>query len=272
VTLVDPNEPADAERGRRWQAVAESRSPVIYAHRGARAYAPENTMLAFRLAVALGADGIECDVQRGADGGLVIIHDDTLDRTTTGKGRVAARPLAALRALDAGRGERIPTLDEVLDFARQTGALLNLELKAETPADAGATGAAMAPVLVSLDAARRDRILVSSFDLAALYALKRSQPWLRVATLHGGREWRRRDMLAPALEMGAEAIHPGVSLVTPRLVRRAHEHGLRVNVWTANRATTIRRLLVLGVDGLVTDYPERAVILRTLAGSGAPRL
>ena len=130
----------------------------------------------------------------------------------------------------------------------------------------------MAPALAALAEAWRVRVLVSSFDLAALLMLKRAQPWRGFATLHGGREWRRRDILAPALEMGAEAIHPGVSLVTSGLVRRAHDHGLRVNVWTANRASTILGLMELGVDGLFTDNPERVVILRTLAASGSQLL
>lgn len=269
---MTPDELARAEPDAPRAVADVARRLMIYAHRGARAHAPENTLLAFRLAMALGSDGIECDVQRSADGGLVVIHDATLDRTTTGKGRVSARPLSGLGVLDAGRGQRIPTLEEVLAFARESACWLNLELKAETPEEARATGEAMAPALAALAEAWRVRVLVSSFDLAALLMLKRAQPWLRVATLHGGREWRRRDILAPALEMGAEAIHPGVSLVTSGLVRRAHDHGLRVNVWTANRASTILGLMELGVDGLFTDNPERVVILRTLAASGSQLL
>lgn len=239
---------------------------MIFAHRGARAHAPENTLLAFRLGYALGADAFECDVQLTADGRLVVMHDGRLNRTTNGKGPVAARTLAELRELDAGRGERIPTLDEVLGLARAYGRGVNLEIKAETEAAARATAEALAPTLEALEPEMRPLVQVSSFELGALPGLKQRLGWLRVATLHGGRQWRRRDMLAPALAMGAEAINPGTNLVTTELVRRAHEHGLRVQVWTANRWSTLRALLALGVDGVFCDYPERAVISRALNG------
>lgn len=240
---------------------------TIYAHRGARAYAPENTLLAFALAFDLGADAIECDVQRTADGALVIFHDDTLNRTTNGRGPLAARTLAELRALDAGLGQRIPTLDEVLALCAARGRAVNLEVKAATPEAALATAAALEPALAALDSARRDATLVSSFAHAAVGDLKRRLPWLRVATLHGGREWRQRDLLAPARALGAAAVHPGADLVTPALVERAHQQGVRVNVWTANRWSTLRRLLPWGVDGVFSDYPERAVIVRALGGA-----
>jgi glycerophosphoryl diester phosphodiesterase len=261
---------ADGERAR---VERESGAPtghvLVYAHRGARGHAPENTLLAFQLAFALGADGIECDVQRSADGALVVIHDDTLDRTTNGKGRVAAWDLAALRALDAGQGQRIPTLSEVLDLACDSGRQVNLEVKAATAVEALATAETLKPALARLDEDQRCRVLVSSFELPAVGWLKRELPWLRVATLHGGRAWRRRDLLAPALEMGAEAVHPSVRLASPELVARAHTHGLLINVYTANRIATLRRLLGWGVDGVFTDYPARAIILRTLAMANA---
>jgi glycerophosphoryl diester phosphodiesterase len=242
---------------------------AVFAHRGARAHAPENTLLAFRLAFDLGADAIECDVQRAADGALVIIHDEKLNRTTTGRGPVAEKSLAELRALDAGRGQRIPTLDEVLALCRARGRQVNLEIKAETPAAAVATAETMELALVVQDEPMRPLILVSSFELPAVAHLKERLPWLRVATLHGGRRWRRRDLLAPAREMGAEAVHPSVSVVTPDLVRRAHTGGLRVHVWTANRWSTLRQLLAWGVDGVFSDYPERAVITRATGGAGS---
>jgi glycerophosphoryl diester phosphodiesterase len=243
---------------------------AVFGHRGARGHAPENTLLAFRLALALGADGIECDVQLSADGELLVIHDATLNRTTNGRGPVALRTLAELRALDAGWGERIPTLAEVLALCGSQGRLANLEVKAETAGRAEATAEAMVPVLAALDDELRQRVLVSSFQLSAVAYIKRCLPWLRVATLHGGRQWRRRDMLAAALDIGAEAIHPGWRLLTPELVRRAHEAGLRVNVWTANRWSTLRLLLAAGVDGVFSDYPERAIITRMTGGAGEP--
>lgn len=246
-----------------------SRRVLCYAHRGARAHAPENTLLAFTLAFDLGADAIECDVQSSRDGALVILHDGALERTTNGSGFVAQRSLAELRALDAGRRwripQRIPTLEETLALVRARGGALNLEIKGESEHEAIGTAEAVEPVLRRLEEPLRARLLVSSFTLPAVRALKERLPWLRVAALYGGREWRRQDLLAPALALGVEAIHPAVELVTPALIRRAHAAGLCVNVWTANRRLTIARLLAWGADGLFSDYPERVVIARALA-------
>lgn len=239
---------------------------ICFAHRGARGHAPENTLLAFDLAFDLGVEAIECDVQRSSDGELVIIHDGTVNRTTNGAGAVAALSLTDLRALDASYKwripQRIPTLAETLDLVRRREGALNLEIKGESVADSVATAEAVEPVLRALEEPLRSRLLVSSFELPAVALLKERLPWLRVATLYGGREWQKNDMLAPALAMGAEAIHPGASLTTAELVTRAHASGLRVNVWTANRRVTIRKLLAWDVDGIFSDYPERVIIAR----------
>ena len=117
-------------------------------------------------------------------------------------------------------------------------------------------------MLHALEEPLRARLLVSSFEHPAVALLKERLPWLRVAALYSGREWQKRDMLAPALALGAEAIHPSVGLTTAELVTQAHAAGLRVNVWTANRLATIRKLIAWGVDGLFSDYPERVIIAR----------
>jgi len=253
---------------------ADARRVVCYAHRGARAYMPENTLLAFDLAFDLGADAIECDVQRTSDGRLVIFHDGTVTRTTNGVGFVSAHSFEAIRALDAGWRERIParvpTLEEALELARARGGHLNLEIKGESLPDALGTAEAVASALRGLDEGPRARVLVSSFELPAVGLLKERLPWLRVAALYGGRQWRRDDMIAPALAIGAEAIHPGLNAVTRANVRRAHEAGLRVNVYTANLWRTIRALIALGVDGIFSDYPERVVIARARLAAHAP--
>lgn len=244
----------------------QRRTVVCFAHRGARSHAPENTLMAFDLAFDLGADAIECDVQRSRDGELVIIHDGTVNRTTNGVGAVAALSFADLRALDAGQvwhiHQRIPTLTETLDLVRRRGGALNLEIKGESVEQSIGTAEAVEPVLRGLEEPLRARLLVSSFELPAVALLKERLPWLRVAALYSGREWQKKDMLAPALAMGAEAIHPGVGLITAELIRQAHAAGLRVNVWTANRPATIRKLIAWDVDGLFSDYPERVIIAR----------
>jgi glycerophosphoryl diester phosphodiesterase len=251
------------------QARTPARPAVtIFAHRGARAHAPENTLLAFELAFALGADAIECDVQRTADGALVVIHDATLDRTTNGRGPVARATLAELRALDAGRGQRIPLLAEVLDLCERAGRQVNLEVKAESLAAALLTAEALAEPLEAMEEPQRGALVVSSFELAAVAQIKRQLPWLRVATLHAGSRWRHEDPLVVAQAMGAEALHLHTALATPQLVQRARALSLRTRVWTANVPATLRQLLRWGVDGVFTDYPERAIIARALAAEG----
>jgi glycerophosphoryl diester phosphodiesterase len=240
--------------------------PTIFAHRGARGHAPENTLLAFALAFDLGADAIEFDVQRSSDGKLVVIHDDTLDRTTNGHGYVRETPFEKLCELNAGvrwdTPQRIPTLAETLALVEARGGAMNLELKADSREDALATAALIEGALADLNEPMRARLLLSSFELDAVAWLKAHWPWLRVGALFTGAQWRKEDMVSRALELGAEAIHPNIRLVQPDLVERAHATGLRVNVWTANRRPTISRLLALGVNGIFSDAPERVVIER----------
>ncbi len=239
---------------------------TIYAHRGARGHAPENTLLAFSLAFDLGADAIEFDVQRSSDDELVVIHDDTVDRTTNGRGYVRETPFEKLRELNAdvrwNTPQRIPTLAETLALVEGRGGAMNLEVKAGSREDALATAALVATALTAQTESLRARILVSSFELDAVAWLKSRLPWLRVGALFSGSQWRKEDMVSRALDLDAEAVHPNIRLVLPELVDRAHAAGLRVNVWTANRRPTIRRLLAVGVDGIFSDAPERVVIER----------
>ncbi|MGH2486272.1 MAG: glycerophosphodiester phosphodiesterase, partial [Ktedonobacterales bacterium] len=236
---------------------ADSASPrpalVCFAHRGARAHAPENTLLAFSLAFDLGADAIECDVQRSRDGQFVVIHDGTVDRTTDGTGFVSEQRLDELRGLDAGRkwriAQRIPTLDETLALVWERGGAVNLEIKGESVEESVATARVVELVLREQHPAFRKRLLISSFEHPAIALLKERLPWLRIGALFSN-EWRRGDLIAPALALHAEAIHPAFSLVNPELIRRAHDAGLRVNVWTANRPATIEQLIRWEVDGI----------------------
>jgi glycerophosphoryl diester phosphodiesterase len=243
------------------ETMKATKRPVCYAHRGARVRAPENTLRAFRLAFELGADAIECDVQRSRDGRLVIIHDGTVDRTTDGSGWVAEMSFAELRGLNAGRGERIPALEETLALARERDGGINLEVKGESVAEALETAEALLAAVRELEEEMRGRVLVSSFAHPAIALLKARLPWLRTGALFGD-EWRGRDLLAPALAAGAKALHPGLRLVTPELVRRAHDAGLAVNVWTVNRPADIQRSIAWEVDGIFSDYPERVVAAR----------
>ncbi len=232
------------------------------AHRGASGECPENTLQAFRRAVELGAEMIECDLQLTADGHVVVIHDESVDRTTDGTGQVHEMTLAEIRALDAGAwrgpahdGERIPTLEEVLDTVLPL-AELNLELKGE------AVGSHL--VLATLLAVTRRgglaRVLFSSFDGAMLERVREASPHARIAVLWGAEPfadaWRR------AGDVGAEAFHPHAGTVGADLVAEAAERGLATNVWTVNQVERVVELVAMGVSGVISDHPGRLLEAR----------
>jgi len=228
------------------------------AHRGAAGTRPELTAPAFERAIALGADMIELDVQLTRDGELVVLHDRELGRTTTGSGAVREHTLAELCALDAGlwfdaayTGARVLSLDEVLALTAGR-ADLNVEIKSPEP-DWEATATALVGLLERRGATAGT--LISSFDMGALAAVRRASAGARLAVLWHlpdfGAAWRH------AAELGAVALHPHTRLVRRALVERAHRLGFAVNVWTVNEPRQMRRLLDFGVDGLISDYPER---------------
>lgn len=224
---------------------------IIIAHRGASGHFPENTLCAFQRAVECGADMCELDVQLSHDGALVVIHDDTVDRTTGGSGPVNAMTLAELKRLDASaefpefKGERVPTLDEVLSSLKGRCAL-NIELKAPD------VETKVCACIGAYDAF--DSVIVSSFDWTALARVKKIDHRIRIGLLaEHGAMW----MMAAALSMGADAIHPRVDLVTETLCGAAHERKLKVYAWTADDPALMRRLAACGVDGIMTNFPER---------------
>jgi glycerophosphoryl diester phosphodiesterase len=225
--------------------------PLVIAHRGASGTLPENTLSAYEEAVAQRADMIEIDLHRTRDGAVVIAHDEAL-AGIGGCGEIGEATLAEVRALDAGGGERVPTLDEVLD---RFGARIpfNLELKR------GRRGAYAGLEAAALDAvARRGllaRTLFSSFWDGVLERLRRGSAAARIGLLLSPRDPARP--LERARAVGAEALHPWVGLATADLVRAAHAEGLAVYVFTVDATEQMRRLLDLGVDGLFTNYPAR---------------
>ena len=220
-----------------------------FGHRGARGHEPENTVRSVRRALELGADGIEVDVH-WADGHLFVIHDDTLNRTTNGAGRMAEKTFAYLRSLDAGQGERIPTLPEIFDTVNRR-AVINVELKGPDTA---------APVMRLIQEYVRERgwrledFLVSSFDLAQIQIAKSLQPEIRTGALI---EKIPRGLAEFAEKLGAWSVNPSKRCVTAKLVADAHRRGLKVFVYTINRPAEIAAMSKLGVDGVFTDFPER---------------
>jgi glycerophosphoryl diester phosphodiesterase len=220
-----------------------------FGHRGARGYEPENTLRSVRKALALGADGVEVDVY-WVDEHLVVIHDDTLGRTTDGVGPVAEKSFGYLRSLDAGKGERIPTLSEVFDAVNRR-AVINVELKG--PGTAGPV-VQLIKEYVRSHSWRYEDFLISSFDLARIEIARRLLPDIRTGALI---EKVPSNLAAFAESLGAWSLHPSKRFVTPELVVDAHRRGLKVYVYTINRPAEIATVTALGVDGVFTDYPDR---------------
>jgi glycerophosphoryl diester phosphodiesterase len=236
---------------------------LVIAHRGASAYAPENTMPAFELAVRQSADMLELDVQRSADGVLVVFHDDTTERWDRQQRLVTACTLAELRALDIG-GAHVTTLAEVCAFAREHGIRLNVEIKGL------GIGAAVARML--RDERVEDLVLISSFAAGALREVAAASPHLPRAYLMGNDTYRpdvrfREAWPFGALRrLGAAAWHPSCELpLLAWLIPRVRRAGYAVNVWTVDDVATMRRLIALGVDGIITDVPD---VLRRVLESG----
>jgi glycerophosphoryl diester phosphodiesterase len=223
---------------------------TILAHRGARGHAPENTLKAFDKALELGARWIELDVQLHA-GELWVFHDQRLERCTNGSGWLADHDANALRALDAGQGQRIPFLREVLDhLAGRVN--LNIELKT-----ADGTGAAVATALRAAFAKRwkPPQFQVSSFHLPELRDFKRRLPEVPLGVLLCGVPL---NLAAAATELGAQVVSVDRDFADAALIADAHARGAKVFVFTVNEPADMARFRAAGVDGVFTDFPERA--------------
>ncbi len=235
--------------------------PMILGHRGASAWAPENTLAAFRLAVSQGADGFELDTRLTADNIPIVLHDPTLDRTTSGKGPVRRASLAELGGLDAGSGfspeyknEPLPALEQVFSELGQL-THINVELANYQSLFDPLPGRVTALVRQHH---LEERVLFSSFNPLNLFRVRRVIPQAFIGLLtppgHAGKTW---PWLILRFIPGA-AIHPYWSDVSKGLVEKAHRQARRVHVWTVNTPVEMRRLFALGVDGIITDDPALA--------------
>jgi glycerophosphoryl diester phosphodiesterase len=255
------------------------RTTEVIAHRGFSAAAPENTMAAFEAAIACGADRLEFDVLLTRDGVPVVIHDETVDRTTDGHGPVASHALADLERLDAGswfdprfRGERIPTLDAVLDLCQRRIAL-NVEIKAEAVSSDPGSGRGGIEEQVAAALARRGleaAATVSSFAPQALRRLRELGPGLIRETLwSSARPPEAADLQTVAGE-GSRALNLAREELWPRpeLVAAAHAQGLQIKVYTVDDAREMQALLDLEVDGIFTNRPDLLLELRRKRGQG----
>jgi glycerophosphoryl diester phosphodiesterase len=245
--------------------------PIIYAHRGGAALRPENTIAAFDHGIECGAEGLEFDVHLSKDGVVVIHHDDTLERTTSGRGPVAQMTAAELAAVDAafhfcdpagsrpyrGQGIGVPTLHDVL--RRYPSARLIVELKVGGPA------LAQRVVEEVRAAGAVDRVAIGSFYPEALQAVRHYEPAIATGAAKEETRWALyRSWVGmgigatPFREFQVPEWSGMTPIVTRRFITAAHRAGIPVKVWTVNGAADMRRLLAIGVDALITDRPDLA--------------
>lgn len=237
---------------------------MVQAHRGASAYAPENTLPAFRLAKEMHSDGIECDIHLTSDGVLVVCHDDDIARTSNGCGSIAAMTLPELKRYDFGckfspdfTGTCIPTLDELLELVYDM-AIINIECKGPLPA-----GRHMDEALEKLyDTLVRfgcvERTLMSTFLWDWAKRSKELHPDLRTALLYGNR-LSPEETLDSARRHMADAMHPNLEHLDKEAVDACLSSGIDVNAWTIDSPEQIERAITLGITGLITDVPDCAL-------------
>ncbi len=225
--------------------------PQIIAHRGGPVYEPENTLTAFRNAIEVGVDWIEMDIQRTQDGVLVVIHDETVDRTTDGTGNVGDLTLEQIRTLDAGDGEHVPTFEEVIALAREAG--VGLLREAKSPHLYPGIEAEIVEILV--EGGYVQGTIIQCFEPDSLETMQRIDPNIQVCPLYG--LWvldlsdprpSEANTLCPMAEM---------ILLNPWMIRQAHAEGRKVFVWFGGieHPVVMRFILALGADGLMVDDP-----------------
>lgn len=237
----------------------------VLAHRGASCCAPENTLEAFSQAASEGADGIELDVHLSADGHLVVIHDDTLERTTNGIGAVNSRSLSELRSLDASAGmaafsgAKIPTLDEVYTLLKPTGLFINVEIKEDTVVNG------MFPVICKVLALTEqfdmeDRVFYSSFNHYILHEIKRCNSRIQTGILYAAALVNVWDY---ACAVPSDAIHPNFEVLRDKnVIEQCHKSGIKVRPWTVNCEENLQNLFQQGADAVITNDPHKALQIR----------
>lgn len=223
----------------------------VVGHRGAAAVQPENTIGGFEYALSIGCEYVETDVHLSKDGYLVIIHDDTVDRTTNGSGRVAEMTLAELRQLDAGQGRRIPLLQEVLDTVRGKAILL-CELKGPWTPD---------PVVRAVMAnGMSDQVIFTSFHFGRLARVKQIDSRLRIGATFGDPP---PDALEEAIALGADTVGIQHSKMTETFVVRARKLGLNLRAWNPDSEEDIQRMIDLEPTGISSNRPDRVIEMLT---------
>jgi len=261
---IAPNAPGAAPA----TIVATNAAVAVIAHRGGAGLAPENTLGSFRSGIALNADFLEMDAQLTQDGIPVIIHDDTIDRTTDGKGLVANFPLDKLQLFNAaakyanGTTERqvIPTFGQVLELAKRSHARIEVEIK--VPAQGRQKGIEQLMLDTIEEYEMRDRVQISSFDFEVLRDLKKLSTRTRTVALVTFDYFRVNDISQPAKiaeqmkGIGVEVFAPVKDLTTPQLVQEMHQRKILVEVWTVDTEAEMKKFIAMGVDGIITNRPD----------------
>jgi len=226
----------------------------VIGHRGAAGLEPENTLRSVRRAIELGVDRVEIDVRISRDGRLVIMHDETVDRTTNGHGYVSELTFDDLRSLDAGMGEKIPTLDEILKFTMGK-AKLEIELKVPEATE---------PTIQLIEELNAEKdVIIISFIHELLERVHDLNPNIKTGALFFEVP---KDILQRALKVHASSIHVYYRNVNSELVKEAHRSGLEVAVWNPNRIEEMREMIDLGVDAIGSDRPD--ILIQLLRDMG----
>lgn len=212
-------------------------------HRGAKGYEPENTISSFRKALELGVNAVELDVRMTKDGELVVIHDATVDRTTNGKGPVSELTLKEIKELTADKGEKIPTLEEALDFLNRKVKIL-IEIK-----EVGIEGKVMEVVRRK---GLEDNVIIISFYEEALKRVRELSDAVKTGLIY----IRHKDPVGAALSLRAQYLLPMYKLACTCLIEKAHKNGLKVIVWTINTPEEAQEYARRGVDGIASDKPD----------------
>lgn len=230
---------------------------LVIGHRGAMGEAPENTIGAFKLALDQGANAFELDVHMSADGAIIVCHDETVNRTTDGKGAIRGMTVSELKKLDAGswfdpafKGERLPLLEEVFDLV-PADFVINIEIKDHAEHQ-------LEQRLVDLlnRAGRMESAVISSFNHKSLYKLKQLEPEIKVGLLYAANPVSH-VLFARASNMPVYSLHPHFTHIDARDVRQATEHGYQVYPWTVNSEADMNAMLEAGVPGIITNFPAR---------------
>lgn len=234
----------------------------IFAHRGASAYAPENTMAAFELALEQGAHGIETDVHLTKDGKIVITHDPQLGRTILAQGDINDYTLKELKDFDCGswfspefKAERVPELSELLSLVEKRDIDLNIEIKMGHPYYVGLEQILAKEINLC---GFKERIIVSSFNHYSLLEMEKSDPTIKRGFLTGSLLINSWDYVA---QNRGQALHPHFHTVTADLVKSCHDLEIKVNTYTVNQEEQGKRVIDTGADGLITNYPDTMLAL-----------